>query len=126
MSLRGATCDGSTVAVVDSRTIDRRSVIWGERRPDPVVFIDNDPLRWESTLRLADHSPDGPEWGYGGSGPAQLALAVLCVVAGDDFALRHYQQFKRDFVAPIGNDFWVIAAGDVLDWVQARRGRVAA
>lgn len=24
------------------------------------------------------HSPDGFEWGYGGSGPADLALAILC------------------------------------------------
>jgi hypothetical protein len=29
---------------------------------------------------IRDHSPDGFEWGYGGSGPAQLALA-LCVDA---------------------------------------------
>lgn len=26
---------------------------------------------------LCNHSPDGFEWGYGGSGPAQLALAIL-------------------------------------------------
>ena len=28
------------------------------------------PLR----LDLRSHSPDGPEWGYGGSGPAQLVM----------------------------------------------------
>ncbi len=28
-------------------------------------------------LDLANHSPDGFSWGYGGSGPAQLALAIL-------------------------------------------------
>ena len=27
---------------------------------------------------LRNHSPDGFEWGYYGSGPAQLALALLC------------------------------------------------
>jgi uncharacterized protein DUF6166 len=27
---------------------------------------------------VRNHSPDGFEWGYGGSGPAQLALAMLC------------------------------------------------
>jgi len=26
---------------------------------------------------LFNHSPTGFEWGYGGSGPAQLALAIL-------------------------------------------------
>src|SRR5262245_4369364 len=28
-------------------------------------------------LELANHSPTGFEWGYGGSGPAQLALAMV-------------------------------------------------
>src|SRR5262245_22144387 len=28
-------------------------------------------------LELRNHSPTGFEWGYGGSGPAQLALALL-------------------------------------------------
>src|SRR5262245_1194599 len=28
-------------------------------------------------LDLRSHSPTGFEWGYGGSGPAQLALALL-------------------------------------------------
>lgn len=27
---------------------------------------------------VRNHSPDGFEWGYGGSGPAQLSLAMLC------------------------------------------------
>lgn len=31
------------------------------------------PLR----LEIRSHSPTGFEWGYGGSGPAQLALAIL-------------------------------------------------
>ena len=32
------------------------------------------PLR----LDIFSHSPSGFEWGYLGSGPAQLALAILC------------------------------------------------
>jgi hypothetical protein len=31
---------------------------------------------------IANHSPDGFEWGYGGSGPAQLALAILADCLG--------------------------------------------
>ena len=38
------------------------------------------PLR----LDLQNHSPDGFEWGYGGSGPSQLALAILADCLGDD------------------------------------------
>lgn len=49
---------------------------------------------------LANHSPDGFEWGYSGSGPSQLALALLADALGDDArALALYQDFKRTFVA---------------------------
>ncbi len=39
---------------------------------------------------LRNHSPDGLKWGYAGSGPAQLALAVLPDALGSDrHALDH-------------------------------------
>ena len=48
---------------------------------------------------LRNHSPDGFNWGYGGSGPAQLALAILLHTFGKEFAQRHYQDFKWQVVA---------------------------
>lgn len=46
-------------------------------------------------LELRNHSPTGFEWGYAGSGPAQLALAICADVLGDDeHALAVYQRFK--------------------------------
>lgn len=57
---------------------------------------------------LRNHSPTGFSWGYEGSGPAQLALALLCdVLRNDDVALGLYQEFKRRFVAslPQGRGF---------------------
>jgi hypothetical protein len=46
-------------------------------------------------LDLANHSPTGFAWGYGGSGPAQLSLAILADFLGDDErALRLHQRFK--------------------------------
>src|SRR5262245_49842647 len=51
---------------------------------------------------LRNHSPTGFEWGYEGSGPAQLALAILCDVLHDDErACRLYQTFKRRVIAPL-------------------------
>ena len=35
------------------------------------------PLPLEPSLEIADHSPDGFNWGYDGSGSAQLALGIL-------------------------------------------------
>lgn len=49
------------------------------------------PLR----LDLVNHSPTGFAWGYGGSGPAQLALAIIADATGDDaLAVQHHQRFK--------------------------------
>jgi hypothetical protein len=61
---------------------------------------------------LMNHSPTGFEWGYEGSGPAQLALAICADALGDDArALRVYQQFKFRMIAPIdGDDFSMTGA----------------
>lgn len=67
-----------------------------------------------------NHSPDGFQWGYGGSGPAQLALA-LCVHAldGDVWrALRVYQQFKSEVIAKLDTDSWSMDQMDVLLAIQ--------
>lgn len=69
------------------------------------VFVEcglPDPVPLSPRLELRNHSPTGFAWGYNGSGPAQLALAILCDVYDDDKALRLYQQFKD----------WVIAKQD--------------
>lgn len=59
-------------------------------------------------LPLGVHSPSGFEIGYGGSGPAELALAILADWTGEPLAsareLRgragaHHQQFKWIFLA---------------------------
>ena len=53
-------------------------LIRSERRgADVLVTVDGDPVDWRASLALRSHSPPGPAWGYGGSGPAQLALAIL-------------------------------------------------
>lgn len=49
----------------------------------------------EKSLRLWRHSPTGFEFGYNGSGPAQLALAILLEHGlGDDEAVAAHQTFK--------------------------------
>ena len=66
------------------------------------------PLR----LDLFNHSPTGFNWGYGGSGPAQLAVALLADALGDDDrAIRLHQCFKFKVVAcwPEGERWWITA-----------------
>lgn len=55
---------------------------------------------------VRDHSPDGFEWGYCGSGPAQLALALLCCCFGRETALAWYQAVKVALVASLPLEGW--------------------
>jgi hypothetical protein len=82
----------------------------------------------EPSLQLREHSPTGFEWGYPGSGPAQLALAILFDVTKDaSTALRHYQMFKQEFVANWPHESWCITSEEVLEWLcrQQRESVVA-
>lgn len=48
------------------------------------VYVEEDGKCYPLPLRtdVYNHSPTGFEWGYGGSGPAQTALAILCDYLG--------------------------------------------
>jgi hypothetical protein len=74
-------------------------------------------------LDLRDHSPTGFECGYLGSGPAQLALAILADATDDDqLACRRYLDYKAAVIAtlpgPASNDrsAWKITQWAVLAW----------
>lgn len=74
---------------------------------------------------LRNHSPTGFEWGYTGSGPAQLALALLADALGDDEkAQRHYQDFKFKVVTRLPHDRWDMSQEDIRQTVaELARGR---
>lgn len=66
------------------------------------------------------HSPDGFNWGYGGSGPAELARCLLLEVVGTDSGNGwHYQDFKGEFVAHWKDD-WSISDEDIKAWVNKK------
>jgi len=68
---------------------------------------------------LRNHSPDGFAWGYGGSGPAQLALAILADALDDREATRLYQRFKFDVVGRWDKDAgFEVTHDEVVDWYQ--------
>lgn len=69
--------------------------------------------RLDAALHLRAHSPTGFEWGFGGSGPAQLAFAILYDCTEAEFALANYQAFKEQHVARIQTPSWAIEAGEV-------------
>lgn len=88
------------------------------------VFVDVNgkqsyPLKPRHDLR--NHSPDGFAWGYHGSGPAQLALAILADSVGDDLAQRYYLDFKTQCIALTPEGDWEIEEAEVLRWLVTRR-----
>lgn len=85
----------------------------------------SDSNRWREPLPLRldlrNHSPTGFEWGYGGSGPAQLALALLADCLGDaETALRFYQEFKQEVVTGLGTS-WTLIEQEIRQFVESRR-----
>jgi hypothetical protein len=67
-------------------------------------------------LDLRRHSPSGFDWGYGGSGPAQLALAILADCFLDSFALDHYQTFKFAHVATWPAHGFLVTEWELRGW----------
>jgi len=65
-----------------------------------------------------NHSPDGFAWGYGGSGPAQLAYAILWdVTENRDKSQEFYQLYKWSVVSRLPREPWTITLESVLDWL---------
>jgi len=65
------------------------------------IFINGKRLDAGLSQSLRNHSPDGFAWGYGGSGPAQLSLAILLCYMPQRDALTWYQHFKFSFVSDL-------------------------
>jgi len=86
-----------------------------------VVGPDGQALDPGRSLSLRRHSPTGFAWGYGGSGPAQLALAILLNEGLEqDKALQLYQRFK---FAVIAHHSWaaplLLSRDTVRAWIGA-------
>lgn len=85
----------------------------------PWVLVDGDDLTPDRSLGVRDHSPTGFEWGYAGSGPSQLALAILLDFTGDvDLARHFYQGFKFARVAK-WRGTWSITGREIREWMKA-------
>jgi hypothetical protein len=83
-----------------------------------LVTVDGEPLN--PRLDLWNHSPTGFEWGYPGSGPAQLALALLADCLGDDEeAVEWHQDYKSAVVAGLPQAGWTLTDEDILETHRA-------
>lgn len=99
----------------DSRVYIGRRLMRGEIGVGiHVCWRDGDGPDQELPLRpdLATHSTEF-EWAYAGSGPAQLALALLADVSNDQTALVFYQRFKLAVVCGLDVLAWTLTARQI-------------
>jgi len=118
--------------------------VWRSAPPDSAVYSN---IPWS----VVQHSPDGFECGYAGSGPADLALNILNAFVPprihhvpelwgseteDDplpmyrgvasrFASRWHQKFKCEFIARMARSGGQIQATEIRDWIARHRARFA-
>ena len=103
-----------------------------QRTPQGVVCTLNSrplPLRldlWNhGSTELAEVSPTGFEFGYGGSGPSRRAgMAILADCCGDEAAVAYHQPFKWAVIARLpgpGGSLTSTFVRDALARLQADR-----
>lgn|SRR5579885_1943873 len=87
----------------------------GSLKRGVVRFDGRDRRPLDPRTDIINHSPTGFAWGYSGSGPAQLALAILVDALGDErWAERLHHEFKRRVVANWPPDAdWTITSDEV-------------
>jgi len=127
------------------RVFNRESMTRGEASVTVQDFVSDGPagrgLTVEAGLGEARplthvpyHSPDGFQWGYLGSGPADLALAILAdyfdeppelvlaalrsLWAPRSKAAALHQSFKERFVANEQRDEWELHSDDIEAWLR--------
>jgi len=76
------------------------------------VTVDGAPLDERTDIR--QFSTNGFEWGYVGSGPQQLALAVLADHFGNDnSALTHHKVFMEVVLGELRSDEWTLTSTQI-------------
>ncbi len=93
-----------------------------ERTPNGLLATVNNTGDQKVTVRtlrhIMYHSPTGFEYGYGGSGPADLARSILADACGLAVADLLYQDFKFQFVAAANaKDRLCISLSGIREWV---------
>lgn len=75
------------------------------------VTVNNQAIKPRTDLR--NFHASGFEWGYEGSGPSQLALAILADHSGPQIALQNYRNFMRYILAEIEDDTWTLTSNEI-------------
>ncbi len=73
----------------------------------------------EPLHHVVRHSPTGFEWGYGGSGPADLALSILADYLGDEVAAAELKgRFKEQVVSRLPRAAWMLTEDAIASFLR--------
>lgn len=90
------------------------------RNGNPVVLKNREVLTPDASRRILDLNPDGFEWGHNGSGPSQLALALLLESTGNPtMAKNMYFMLKGDVISKLSRE-WIMSQEFLQAWVSHR------
>jgi hypothetical protein len=93
----------------------------GRHRGVVVTVVDRGQERpLDPRFDIRNHSPTGFEWGYPGSGPTQLALAILCDLIGSRRAIHFYQVFKWGVINNLKDEQWMLTDKEINDWLESQ------
>ena len=84
------------------------------------VYLAGGRLSPSDSLAVTRHSAHGFGWCDGGSGAAQLALALLLRATDQASAVAHYQAFKWEVIARLPRTDFTLAISTVRDWLASR------
>lgn len=91
------------------------------------VTINSQILLPEESWKIYKHTTDPDDWcnwGYAGSGPAQLALAIMLRFCRKEEAVSIYQAFKFDVIAKLpGDRDFAIPNERVHNWLISMRAK---
>lgn len=122
---------GDTMELTDGKVFQNPKGLFGgpdtrflDDAPSGDIVATRDPsdafaTRIEGVLRRwAVHSPTGLEWGYGGSGPADLALNILGMHVHPWEAYRLHNRFLHDLIARQDRDGFTLTHAEVRAWID--------
>jgi hypothetical protein len=98
----------------------------GTPRGGTWVTVHGQRLSPTPSQQLINHSPDGFDWGYGGAGPAQLALAIALTFCRPSTAVRLYQEFKWQVVSRLPAEGFALDSDVVQSWFLLKALQLAA
>ncbi len=105
--------------IIKGKRVDRECVV--------VIKSDHIAAPLDPHDDLVNHSSNGFEWGYSGSGPSQLAFAIMFEygkskfpkeIDAYKFAITYYMKFRDDYIASVQEPSFEISFDQIERWVD--------